>query len=90
MKKLMIGKKEVLIDDSTIQQLSDDELMQANGGTGSEGWNYCRLFCDQCNFASWWNPSKKEELYLVDFHKQMGCDGILRFDFQYFESNPNF
>jgi len=40
------------------QQLSDDELEEACGGSDTEGKEYFRLICDQCNFKSWWNPRK--------------------------------
>lgn len=89
MKKLMIGAKEIAIDDNTIRQLSDDELGDACGGSGALGKSYFRLVCDHCNFKSWWNPKKAEQIYLVDFHKQLGCNNILRDEHQRFESDPN-
>jgi hypothetical protein len=89
MKKLMIGEKEIDVDEKTIRQLSDDELEDACGGSGTGGKSYFRLVCDQCNFKSWWNPKKAEEIYLVDFHKQVGCNGILKYEIQCFESDPN-
>lgn len=88
MKKLMIGKKEIAVDENLIRQLSDDELEDACGGSGTGGREYFRLVCDQCNFKSWWNPKKAEQIYLVDFHKQLGCIGILKDERQYFESDP--
>lgn len=85
----MVGKKEIAIDDNTIRQLSDDELGEASGGAGAPGKSYFRLVCDNCNFKSWLNPKKAEQIYLVDFHKQLGCNAILRYEDQCFESDPN-
>lgn len=89
MKKLMIGGNEIAMDEKALLQLSDDELKDACGGSGVSGSNYFRLVCDQCNFKSWWNPARAEEIYLVDFHKQLGCNGVLKYEIQRFEFNPN-
>lgn len=56
MKKLMIGKKEIAVDENIIRQLPDDELEDACGGYGMGVRSYFRLICDQCSFKSWWNP----------------------------------
>jgi hypothetical protein len=87
-KKLMIGEKEITVDENTILQLSDDELEHACGGSDTGGWNCFRLVCDQCNFKSWWNYRKAEQSYLVDFHKQL-CSGLLRDEYRFFESEPD-
>lgn len=90
MKKLKVGEKEIIIEDNAIGQLTDDDLCDVCGGTGTGGGKYySRMVCDQCNFASWWNPNNKEQYYLNDFHKQLGCYGTLRFETQYFETDPN-
>jgi len=89
MKKLTIGEKEIAVDENSIRKLSDDELGDTCGGTDTSGKSYFRLVCDQCNFKSWWNPKKAEQIYLVDFHKQLGCNGMIRDEHQFFESDPN-
>lgn len=89
MKKLMIGEKEIPIDDNAIRQLSDDELADASGGSGAPGTGGFRLACDYCSFKSWLNPKKAEQIYLVDFHKQLGCNAILRYEDECLESDPN-
>ena len=72
----------------TIRQLSDDKLEDACGGSSTGGKSYYRLVCDKCNYKSWWSPKKAEQTFLVDLHK-MGCNGVLRLESQYFESDPN-
>ncbi|MDF2685164.1 MAG: hypothetical protein K0S55_345 [Clostridia bacterium] len=89
MKRLTVDGKEISVDDKIIRQLSDDELEAACGGADATGNEYFRLVCDRCNFTSWWNPKKAEQIYLTDFHKSLGCIGILRNESQYFESDPN-
>jgi hypothetical protein len=89
MKRIIVDGKEISVDDKLIRQLSDDELEETCGGANTTAKEYFRLVCDRCNFKSWWNPKKAEQIYLTDFHKSLGCIDILRIELQYFESDPN-
>lgn len=77
MKKITIGEKEIFIDESQIQALTDDELELACGGT--EGY-FDQPVCKVCGFMGWRPQSTAEKRYLIAFHKSMGCPGKLDYE----------
>jgi hypothetical protein len=89
MKKLRIGDRVIEVDESEIRQLSDDELDEAVGGTGSGSKQYCRLVCSTCHFASWWGMTRDEADWVRWFHERQNCKSQLTRDCAYFDSDPN-
>ncbi len=78
MKKIIIGEEEILIDENSVRQLTDDELDRACGGDGVDGVYQKGLVCYQCNFWCSLPRNFMQKRYIIEYHENTGCRGTLK------------